>query len=189
MAGISMGPKRETKTGTKRPSMGISEVSVGKNWWTSTDVFLFLRHKGRGEDVNASSDAWCTVGPNKLKRWSLEQRKVCCKAMQGDEVAHALKSLELPKRFQQSIFKSQVREGDCRVCDQILHNSMIVWWSGNRVVSQGFTLSVLRLQEAWGYVLMVIKLLTSSIWWGVHIWKTTQEICIKYCYLGTSKRS
>ena len=30
------------------------------------------------------------------------------------------------------------------------------WW-GNRMVSQGLTLSVLRLWEAWGYVLMVIR--------------------------------
>ena len=28
--------------------------------------------------------------------------------MKGDEVAHALKSLELPEGFQQSIFKGQV---------------------------------------------------------------------------------
>ena len=35
---------------------------------------------------------------------------------------------------------------------------------------QGLTVSVLSLQEAWGYVLMVIKKLTFSIWWGgVHI--------------------
>ena len=49
----------------------------------------------------------------------------------------------------------------------------------------------LRLQEAWGCVLLIIKLLTSSIWdgVGVHICKTTQEFCIEYCYLGTSERS
>ena len=44
---------------------------------------------------NASLCAQGTVRPNKLKR-TLEQRKVYHKAMQGDEVAHALKSLELP---------------------------------------------------------------------------------------------
>ena len=49
-----------------------------------------------------------TVRPNKLKCQSLQQRKVYCKAMKGDEVAHALKSLELPEGFQQSIFKGQV---------------------------------------------------------------------------------
>ena len=35
-----------------------------------------------------------------------------------------------------------------------------------QAVSQGLTLSVLRLQEAWRYVLMVVKWLTSSICWG-----------------------
>ena len=41
----------------------------------------------------------------------LEQGKVYCRATQGDEVAHALKSLKLPEGFQQSIFKGQVRDG------------------------------------------------------------------------------
>ena len=57
--------------------------------------------------VNANLCAQSTVRPNKLKRQSLEQRKVYCKAMQGDEVTQSLKSLELPKRFWQSIFKGQ----------------------------------------------------------------------------------
>ena len=65
-------------------------------------------------------------------------------------------------------------------------------------MSQGLTFSVLRLQEAWGYVLLDIKQRTSSICcgggvggggWGGYICKTTQEICIKYYYLGTSERS
>ena len=58
--------------------------------------------------------AQCTVRPNKLKCWRLEQRKVYCKAMQGDKVAHALESLKLPKGFWQSTFKSQMREGGQR---------------------------------------------------------------------------
>ena len=61
---------------------------------------------------------------NKLKRRSLEQRKVYCKAMQEDEVAHALKSLELPEGFWQSIFKGQ-EKGDRRVRDQLVHSSLI----------------------------------------------------------------
>ena len=47
------------------------------------------------------------VRPNKLKCWSLEQRKVYCKAMQRDEVAHALKSPEFPEGCLQSIFKGR----------------------------------------------------------------------------------
>lgn len=38
---------------------------------------------------------------------------------------------------------------------------------------------------------MVIKWLTSSILLGVdgfHIYKTNQEMCFRYCYLGTSER-
>ena len=40
-------------------------------------------------------------------------------------MAHALKKPELPEEFQQSIFKSQVREPGRRVCDQHVHNSLI----------------------------------------------------------------
>ena len=54
---------------------------------------------------------------------------------------------------------------------------------------QGLTLSVLSLQEAWGYVLMVIKKLTFSIWWGVFTsvkqMCAIPEVCIKYYYLST----
>ena len=40
------------------------------------------------------------------------------------QVAHALKTGN-SGGFQQSIFKSQVREGGCRVCDHLMHNSLI----------------------------------------------------------------
>ena len=81
--------------------------------------------------------------------------------------------------FQESIFKSQVKEDSHRVCDQSLYNSPIGWWWGNRAVSQELTLSFLRIQEAWAYELMVIR--------EVHICKAIQEVCIRY-YLGTSER-
>ena len=37
---------------------------------------------------------------------------------------YALKSPELPERFWQSTFKSQVREGCRSVFDQLVHNSL-----------------------------------------------------------------
>ena len=48
--------------------------------------------------------------------------------------------------FQESIFKSQVREECPRVCDKLMHNSLI--GSDGEVTgqSQGLTLSVLRSQ-------------------------------------------
>ena len=48
----------------------------------------------------------------------LEQRKIYCRAVLGEQVAHASSN---PKTFEH--FKGQVREGDCRVCDQHVHNS------------------------------------------------------------------
>ena len=54
-----------------------------------------------------------------------------------------LKKPELPDGFQQSIFKGQVREGRPKVRDQLPHHSLA---DGNRAVSQGLTLSILRRQ-------------------------------------------
>ena len=68
-----------------------------------------------------------TQSEAKLKYWSLEQRKVYCRAMQGDEVAHALKSPELPEGFRQNIFKGQVRGRGHGVCDQLVHSCLIGW--------------------------------------------------------------
>ena len=36
-----------------------------------------------------------------------------------------LEKLNLPNGFQQSILKGKVREGHPRVCDQLVHNSLI----------------------------------------------------------------
>ena len=63
------------------------------------------------------------VVPNKLKRWTLKQRKDFCRAMQ-EQVASAQKTLKSPKGFQQSILKSWVKEGHPRLCDQLLCNSL-----------------------------------------------------------------
>ena len=43
--------------------------------------------------VSSSVCAQCAVRPDKLKHWSLEQRKFQCRAMPGEEVFLALKSL------------------------------------------------------------------------------------------------
>ena len=63
------------------------------------------------------------------------------------------KNPELHDGLRQGTFKSQVREQSLwSACAQFSG-----WWTGTRVVSQGLTLSVLRLQETWGCVLMVVK--------------------------------
>ena len=61
---------------------------------------------------------------NKPKRWSLEQRKVYCRARKGDGWLKN-QTPELPKGFQKIIFKSQVREGGLRVRGQLVHKSLI----------------------------------------------------------------
>ena len=51
---------------------------------------------------------------------------------------------------QQNIFKGQVREVDCRVCDKLGYSSLIGWWWGIRAGSQGLILSILGHQQVWG---------------------------------------
>ena len=135
--------------------------------------------------VSTSSCALGTVRPNKLKPREFGAEKDLLQGNARRWAAHAFKNPELPEGFQQSIFKSQVLEWCCRVCNQLVHNSLIGWWWGNRAVSQGFTWSVLGLQEAWGYVLTVIKQLTSSVWWGVF----TSAKQLRKCASNTVTRS
>ena len=47
------------------------------------------------------------------------------------------------------------------------------------------SLSVLRLQEAWGFVFMVIKRLTSSIWWGMFTPVKQLRTCASKVYTHT----
>ena len=60
---------------------------------------------GRG-DVNTSSCAWCTARSNKLKHRRQGQRKVYFRAMQGEWVAHAPGSPELPEGFNKTLLKA-----------------------------------------------------------------------------------
>ena len=56
-----------------------------------------------------------TVRPNKWKCQRSEQTKVYCRNIEGEQVAYAHKIPKLPEKFQQSIFKGQVRERNPRV--------------------------------------------------------------------------
>ena len=74
-----------------------------------------------------------------------------CKEMGGFN----LRTSEPPKGFQQIAFKSQVRDGGCRVCDQTVYNSLIGWWQGNRSLIGWW----------WGSRSLI------GWWWGSHhVW-------------------
>ena len=66
----------------------------------------------------------------------------------------------LPKRFQKSIFKGQKREGGLRVCDHLVHNSLV-----DGEVTEQLTLSIHKRQKVWGATAHDIKWLISSTWW------------------------
>ena len=86
--------------------------------------------------------------PNAVKPQSLEWRKVYClhSRRQG---CTCPKNPQTPWRVSVIHFKSLGGgEWGHRICDQVRHHSLIDSWWGNKVVSQGLTLSVLRLQEA-----------------------------------------
>ena len=57
-----------------------------------------------------------------------------------------LRKPKLPDGIQESIFKGKVREGSRKVCDQLVHNSLIGWWLGNRAMPEGLTSLILRFQ-------------------------------------------
>ena len=76
---------------------------------------------------------WCTVKPNTLKCQSLEQREIYYRAIQGELVACAQRTLNSQKSFSKAFLKVQSGwqrvGGACyRVCDQFLHSSLIGWW-------------------------------------------------------------
>ena len=89
-------------------------------------------------------------------QWGQTNRNVGVCSRERFIAGPSLKSPMLPKVFLQGIFKSRVWEGDHKVGTQLVHSSVIGWWWWNRVVWERLTLSVLRLQEAWGYMLIVI---------------------------------
>ena len=49
--------------------------------------------------------------PNKRRQWSLEQRKVSCRATQRGQVTQALKSSEPPKGFSKALLRARVGQG------------------------------------------------------------------------------
>lgn len=54
-----------------------------------------------------------------------EQCSFCCRCQTRSPGQLMLKTTDLPKEFQQSTFKSQMREAHPRVCDQLVYSSMI----------------------------------------------------------------
>lgn len=92
----------------------------------------------------------CTVKPiyehqvvvKKVQMWR------GCQTRSWDQLM--CKNFKLTDKLQGSILKGKMRERNCRRYDQLLHNSLIDWWWGNRVLSEGLTLSVLRLPLDWG---------------------------------------
>ena len=59
------------------------------------------------ESVNASSCVRCTVKPDELKHRSLEQRKVYCRAMQGERWLMPLKALSSLKGFCKALLRAR----------------------------------------------------------------------------------
>ena len=102
-AAIVRGPRTVMKSGPRLPQL---EKALAQKRRPNTAINLKKKKKKKKVVCHPLN-----IFKKKIYLFILEQRKVYCKAMQGDEVAHALKSLELPEGFWQSIFKSQVAGG------------------------------------------------------------------------------
>jgi len=90
---------------------------------------------------------------NKPKHWSLEQKKFCCRAMEGKWVAHAQKTWDSPtppKSFSKAFFFKATWGRAIPGYVITLCTILIGWCWGNKVVSQVLTLSILKCQKIWG---------------------------------------
>ena len=77
---------------------------------------------------------------------------------------------------------SLVMGGGVRMEGCVVGLCTVLWLAGG---PQGFTWSVLPSKRP-GALCSGQEVVNTSVWWGSHTFRTTQEICIKYCYLGTS---
>ena len=93
------------------------------------------------------------------------------------------KNLNSQMDFRKAFLQARWRREVAGCVTSSWHNPLIGWMWGIRTVSQGLTLSMLRFQEAWGYMPLVIKQLMSSIWWRVftsvkQLWKCASDILL-----------
>ena len=133
------------------------------------------------ESVNASSCVRGTVRPNKLKRSSLGQRKVYCRAMQGERRLVPLKALSSLQGFYRALLRAQwgrpvegLWSAYAQVSDWLMVREQGVPAPGG-----------LSLCAYGNQVVSFFQLLAGR----VYICKTTQEMCLRYYYLGTPERS
>ena len=90
---------------------------------------------------------------------------------------------ELPGKFWQGIFEGQVREGRPRICDQLVHSSLV------DVEIAGWLASILSCQKVWGLCAhghQVVNFFHLVV--VFNLWKS-HEICMRWYFLGTSERS
>ena len=87
-----------------------------------------------------------------------------CKLWLGEDI---LLRFPAPRPGPECTLKGQVRDGSCRVCDQLMHSFLIDWQWGHRAVSQGLTLSILRLQEVWELYANDHQVVNDFVWVGI----------------------
>ena len=125
---------------------GVSDRGGGQTLYTT--LRSFVPHR----------DVSCTFVCPMHRNWNVGvwSREVLLPDHARRQGAHALKVSNYVKSFGKALWKAKWGRED-HIRDQLLHDSLIGWWWSSWVASQGLALSVLRLQEAWGCVLMVIN--------------------------------
>ena len=89
--------------------------------------------------------------------------------------------------FREEFLKTGLGRGSW-VCDQLLHNSLIGWWWGNRKMFWESQFS----GSSWsGVCMLVVSIQLTSTWWGFSICRTTQGYGSGYYLqpLRSNKRS
>ena len=90
----------------------------------------------------------CVEGKCRLRWW---------KCTKESRRANAEKNLNSQMDFRKTFLQVRWRREVAGCVISSWHKPLIGWWWGIRAVSQGLILSMLRFQDAWGYVPLVIK--------------------------------
>ena len=175
------------------------KYNESEEWnWRMKDQFKCdpLTWKGKRKLFWKSATKWMQVcvpnaqwGQTIPKRWSLEQRKIYCRAKQGDGWFMPPQTPNCPMGFRKAFLKARWGRGVARY---VISSCTIPWLVDGEVTGQchrGQHYQSSGPSRPGGYtqIHQVVNIFHSV--GGFHICKTTQEMCIRYCYLGTSERS
>ena len=138
-----------TKQGVQGSSVqSLSRVRLFATLWTAAyQASLSITTPGVYPN-SCPLSRWChpTISSSVIPFSSCLQSFPASGSFQMSPRQMVLKTLKFPKEFQ----GREGAEGVPGYVSQLVHNSQLGWWCGNRMVLQGLTLSIFRGQQVWG---------------------------------------